>query len=364
MRTHRSWILLLPGLLLLLGIASCSRSADEEKELVRPVMTMVIPSPTEGRTRNFSGVAQPAIESNLSFRVSGELIELPAKVGMRVRTGDVVARLDPTDFELQVREADAALAQAMAGYNQLKADWTRKSTLYASRTISRSEMDQAEAAYRSAGAQVEAARKRRDLSQQQLNYTVLHAPADGSLAQVNVDVHQTVQAGQVIAALSASGDMEFQTAVPERLISQMREGDQAKVRFESIPDKAFDARAVEVGVQAVQLSTFAVTLRILEEDDRILPGMIGQAEFTFRIPEGSALLVPPQAVAGMPDGSRVVWLVDKATMTVSRRAVTLGALTSEGLEILSGLTPGDLLVIRGVHRLTEGLKVRLLETEG
>lgn len=348
----------------LLSLLGCNRDPGAEQEVVRPVMTMTIASPTEARIRTFSGVAQTAIESNLSFRVSGEISELPAKVGMAVRQGDLIARLDPTDYELQVREADASLAQSMASFNQLKADWRRKQSLYDSRTISRSEMDQAEASYRSSLAQVDAARKRRDLAQQQRNYTELLAPADGSLAQVPVNVHQTVQAGQVIASLSASGNMEFETSVPERLISRIREGDKALVRFESIPDHDFTALAVEVGVEALQLSTFTVTLRIVEEDPRILPGMIGQAEFSFRIPEGAAIIVPSQSVAAAPDGSRFVWVVDMKTMSVNRRDVRIGGLTPEGLEIMDGLKPGEELVVRGVHRLEEGRKVRLLEPEG
>jgi RND family efflux transporter MFP subunit len=350
--------------LLTLAASGCSRDPGPEKEVVRPVVTMTVRSPSEARVRTFSGVAQTAIESNLSFRVSGELLALPAKIGMSVRKGDLVAKLDPTDYELQVKEADAALAQAMASFNQLKADWQRKKSLYDSRTISKSEMDQAEASYRSAAAQVDAARKRRDLAQQQLNYTVLNAPADGSLAQVPVNVHQTVQAGQTIASLSTTGNMEFETAVPERLISSIREGDKAVVRFEAIPDRDFEALAVEVGVEAVQLSTFAVTLRIVDDDPRILPGMIGQAEFSFRIPEGAAMIVPPQAVASSPDGARFVWIVDRKSMTVTRRDVRIGGLSTEGLEVLEGLAPGDELVIRGVHRLEEGRKVRLLEAEG
>ncbi|MGE4290822.1 MAG: efflux RND transporter periplasmic adaptor subunit [Desulfovibrio sp.] len=355
-------LLVLPALLL--PASSCTRDPGSEQDVVRPVVTMTIQSPSAERVRTFSGVAQSAIESNLSFRVSGEISELPAKIGMAVRKGDLVARLDPTDYELQVKETDASLAQAMASFNQLKADWIRKKSLYDSRTISKSEMDQAEASYRSAAAQVDAARKRRDLAQQQYNYTVLNAPADGSLAQVPVNIHQTVQAGQTIASLSTSGNMEFETAVPERLISRIREGDKTKVRFESIPDHDFEALAVEVGVEALQLSTFTVTLRIVEEDSRILPGMIGQAEFSFRIPEGAAMMVPTQSVATAPDGSRFVWIVDRKTMTVTRRDVQIGSLTTEGLEVLKGLSPGDELVIRGVHRLEEGRKVRLLEAEG
>ncbi|SKA96931.1 RND family efflux transporter, MFP subunit [Paucidesulfovibrio gracilis DSM 16080] len=349
---------------LLTLVAGCSRDSGPEEEIVRPVVSMTVHSPSEARIRTFSGVAQPAIESNLSFRVAGEIVELPAKVGKRVQKGDLVARLDPTDYELQVREAEADMAQAAAAFNQLKADWVRKKALYESRTISRSEMDQAEASYRSAAARMDAARKRRALAQQQLNYTVLHAPAAGSLAQVPVNVHQTVQAGQIIASLSASGNMEFETAVPERLISRVREGDKAQVRFDSIPGQSFDALAVEVGVQALQLSTFPVTLRIVDEDSRILPGMIGQAEFSFRIPEGAAMIVPPQAVAASPDGARFVWIVDRETMTVQRRDVEVGGLTPEGLEVLDGLEPEDELVIRGVHRLKEGRKVRLLGEEG
>src|SRR5262245_22062455 len=96
-------------------IASCSRPAPPmTQEVVRPVRTMIVGVPTESVRRAFPGQAEANEEADLSFRIAGSLIELPANVGDTVKKGQILAKLDPKDFEVRLRAAEEELRASQA----------------------------------------------------------------------------------------------------------------------------------------------------------------------------------------------------------------------------------------------------------
>jgi RND family efflux transporter MFP subunit len=347
--------------LLLFGLAVGSCSPDEpanDTGLERPVVVRTVAETVRQPVRSFAGAAKGDVETLVSFRVSGEITELPARVGMALERGDLIARLDATDYRLQVREAEAGLARAEAMLAQAEAEYERARLLYETENISRADLDNARAAFRSARAQVDAARERLGLARQQLAYTTLTSPMEGSVAEVPVELHQSVQAGQPVAMITGSGAQRFEIGMPEGLIGQVRQGAPATITFDAFPDEDFAARVVEVGVLSPQLTIFPVTLQLKETDPRIFPGMIGEATLTFA-PQRSLPVVPPGAVVMDPTVGRFVWVV-REDMTTERRQVEIGELTDQGIAIRSGLKPGDRVVVRGAHRVEEGQRVSVL----
>lgn len=359
--SRRFPIFMVSALFLVLSLAGCEDREPPSPLPPRPVVAMIVEPPSMGAARTFSGAAKAAIETNLSFRVEGEIMALPAKVGMKVKRGDLIARLDPIDYQLQVREAEATMADALATHGRLEADYMRQKALYKSRTISKSELDAAEASYHSMQARVNAARKRVELARRRLKYTVLEAPVEGDVAQVPVEVHQTVAPGATVAVLAAKGEMEFEVGVPEKLIGYIEPGAEARVSFDALGGRAFNATVVKVGVESRSLSVFPVTLRLEGDHKGVLTGMIGEARFRFREEADQAAFLPPEAVAGTPSGQSVVWVVDPEIMTVSSRKIKVGGFTPQGVAVQSGIEPGEMVVTRGVHRLEEGQKVRVLK---
>ena len=351
-------LLVLPAALLLM---SCASQEEIEQELVRPVVTMITPEPGQSRERHFSGTARAEVETMLSFRVGGKIHDLHAKLGQAVKAGDLIAELDNTDYELQVKQSQAQLAQADACLEQARAEYGRTRQLYEAENVSKSSLDTAQAAFKSAVARRDAALKGLELVSQQLEYCKLHAPMDGSIASVSVEEHQAVQAGQTIATLAAGNVMEVEIGAPGALITKLRVGLAAKIEFEAIPNQVFDALVSEVGMELSHSSTYPVKLQLLSADTRIRPGMIGEVVLSFSHEKEGVIYVPPVAVVGTPDGERYVWIYAQEHGTVSRRLVKTDALTSDGLQIVEGLTTGERIVIRGVHQLQEGMKVRLLQ---
>jgi RND family efflux transporter MFP subunit len=361
----RGCMVFLMGIVFLF-LNSCGQEQQEQSPttVVRPVETMVVEASSAERQRSFSGVAKAALETNLSFRVSGEIVKLPVKIGMRVKTGDLIAQLDKTEFELEVKKAEARLTEAKAKLKNARDEYERTRILYEAGNVSKSELDQAQAAFQTASAGEEAARKALELAEKQLSYCTLKAPVNGVIGSVPVEVYQTIQAGRVVATLSSEGKMQLEVGVPEALVSQVNVGDPAQVVFEAFPGKTYDAKVNEVSFVLTETTTYPVKLGLLEEDSRIRPGMVGEATLTFKTEySGQAVIVPPKAVVGRAGQTHYVWIYDSTSSRVHRREVEAGDLVSSGLEILSGLEPGARIVVRGVHRLEENMEVRLLEQE-
>jgi RND family efflux transporter MFP subunit len=348
---------------LLVWVLGCGQGPEPEpgEQAPRSVVTMTVSSPSRGQVRLFSGTARPAVETRLSFRVAGKIQEIGVKVGVRVAAGHVAARLDSTDYELEVKRRRARVAEVEARLEQAGFEYDRVRSLYEVESVSKRELDQARAMFASARARREAALEALALARKKVEYCVLKVPLKGEVVSVPVEEHQSVQAGQPIAVLASLDVMEMQLGVPAGVISRIKSGDRARVSFDALSGQEFQAIVSEVGVETGPTTTYPLTLRLLEVHPAIRPGMVGHARFDFPPPGNAPVVVPPQAVIQGAEQSAVVWVFDPDKESVHRREVQVGSLTSEGLQITSGLKSGARVVIRGVHRLEEGMRVRSLD---
>ena len=354
-------------LLALGGLVACGDTQPTEREtVIRPVRVEKVTAGGGKRTRTFSGSASAGHESKLSFRVGGTLKEMSVKLGDRVRKGQVMARLDPRDYELQVQQARASLNQAQAQQRNAGAAYERTRGLYENNNASINDLDTARAAMESAQAQVEALTKQLQLAESQLSYTELTVPLDGLIADVLPEVNENVRAGQAIAVLNAGDRPEVTFSVPEQLIREVREGNPVSARFDAIPGRRFAATITEVGVATGDTATtFTVRATLDRANDEVRQGMATEVTLTFgETGDRSKLYVKPKAVVE-DQGGRFVYVASptgEGLGTVERRSVQTGVLAEDGLEIREGLWEGDLLVVAGLRFMKEGLVVRLAET--
>lgn len=343
-------------------LTSCG--AEEETEaILRPVRYERVYATGGSRVRAFSGTAQAGVESRLSFKVAGTIRRLAVQVGDSVRPRQLLAELDPEDYQLEVQRAEAALAQARAQARNAEVTYERTRLMYENNTAAKSDLDAARAAYESADATVSAAERGLELARLQLSYTRLTAPVAGAVAAVNVEANENVTPGQGVVLLTSGSRLEVEVAVPEVLIAQVREGDTASVTFSSLPGREFTAVVTEVGVAATETgSTYPVTVLLDETDPDIRSGMAAEVGFRFGAQgERELYLVPAMAVGEDREG-RFVFVVEPTQAgqgVIHRRPVEIGELTPDGLEILSGLSDGDRVVSAGVSKIEDGMQVRL-----
>jgi RND family efflux transporter MFP subunit len=354
--------------ILWLGLLPACESEEPVREpIIRPVRTQQVFSTGGDRVRTFAGTAQAGLESRLSFRVAGKVRLLNVKVGDQVETGALIAELDPMDYRLQVEETEASLERARADLRNSEAKYARIRALYENRNASRDDLDAARAGAESARAQVHSIEKRLQLAGAQLSYTRLEAATDGAIAEVAVEVNENVQAGQTVVLLTSGSRPEVKVGVPGILISQVREGSGVRVTFDAIPGEVFPALVTEVGVVTGMSTTYPVTVRLEEAGSDVRPGMAAEVAFRFGSPDDRERFLVPSVAVGEDRMGRHVFLVEEESEgfgVTRRRPVTVGELREEGIEILEGVSDGDLLVIAGISKIVDGMKVKLLPERG
>lgn len=345
-------------------VSACDKPVAKTKTIVRPVRTEVVQVSEAVRSRSFSGTSRAGVEAKLSFRVSGGVRALHVKVGDHVEKGQLIAELDPTDYKLQVQEAQASLANARAQARSAKSSYDRARKLYETRNASAAQLDQARAASESAAAQARSVGQRISLLRSQLGYTKLKAPSDGSIATVMVEVNENVQAGQAVVLLNAGGKPEVIAAVPEALIAQIEEGGSVAVKYDALPGKTLAATITEVGVSSGRTqTTFPVTVQLAEPDAAIRPGMSAEVTFTFgQATDEPQIHVSPVAVGEDRRGRHVFLLTESkdGVGTIRRVPVEVGEVTEAGIEITKGLEGGELLVTAGLRHIQDGFTAKLL----
>jgi len=201
-----------------------------------------------------------------------------------------------------------------------------------------------------------------------LGYTHLKAPEAGTLATVDIEVNEYVQAGELVATLLAGDQIEVSVSVPASVIRSIERGAEAKARFNSLEGKVLAGTVTEVGVASVGgATTFLVTLRLTEGQDQVRAGMSADVTFVFESAKDGPKYALPISAVGEDRKGRFVYMLQsegEGLGTVHRSPVQVGEILSDGIEILEGVKPGDLVVTAGVSRIYDGLQVRVPERAG
>jgi RND family efflux transporter MFP subunit len=337
-----------------LSLALACSSGEPSGEIVRPVISITVADVASFRESTLPGRAKAAQEADLAFEVSGKLIERPVDVGTKLRRGQVVAVLDPRDFQNALDRALAVQTQAAA---------FRDRVLEAGKTGAVSAQDMTDATARADGADAEVRIRRKALED-----ATLLAPFDGIVTATYYENFQNVLPKQAVVRLVDTSRIEMQVSVPESLIGLVPGAYDVQVEFDAYPGRKIPAEVTEIGNEASRATrTYPVTVTLdPPEDLEIKPGMAGKLTARADLPPDAAaagIEVPLSSVFTPPDDPEMqsyVWIVDPDALQVSRRPVTVQQLTPWGARV-QGLQPGERVVTVGVHHLREGQTVTLLD---
>ena len=319
--------------------------------------------------RSFPGRARAGQEVNLSFRVSGPLVEFPVNVGDALQQGDLIARIDPTDFESRVQSMRGRLQQAVSAKDLAAAEFKRASDIRKKNAdlISASEYDRRLGDRDSTMAQVQELESALKLAEDDLAHTFMIAPFDGVIAATYVENFENVMAKRSIARMLDTDSIEVVVDIPERSISYAPYLLAATVSFEALPGVALEAAVKEIGSEASAVTrTYPVTLTMPQpEGMEIKPGMAASVKLVGKLPEQMrevGMSIPATALfSGDNARQSYVFIVNESSMTLEKREVELSLLSSTGVLVKSGLQAGDWLVVAGVHSVIEGQEVRILD---
>ncbi len=276
----------------------------------------------------------------VTSRVSGRVEEIAFTDGQDVSAGDILVRLDPADAEDEVRVAEAAAREALQGFRRAQDLAERE---IGPQAVADDLRRQAEAAE----AQVASARERLD------DYNV-RAPFDGRLGLRTISLGALIQPGAEIALLDAIDPIEIRFTVPERFLGEVRQGAKVFATSPAYPERRFAGEVTAIASRVdPALRTVTVEATIPNADEALLPGMLMNVTLELGLKE-DATIAPPLAVQ-LQGASHFLFRV--AEGKAERVEVEIGQRAPDGVEIVSGLEPGERVVVEGFQDLQPGQPV-------
>ncbi len=332
----------------LLLMASCkhdTREALSPTKAAIKVEAHTVGTGNKENTLKYSGLVLPKISTQLSFQVPGSVESVRVDVGDKIKKGNVLARISGTSFQSSLDAAIALEKQAIDAHQRLKKVYDNGSLPEIKWVEVNSKLEQAKASVR--------------IARNQLENCALIAPSDGVIGQRNLEIGTTVIPGINVMELYKIDQLYIKIPVPENEINLLEIGQNAQIRINALGDSYFEGTVEKIGVSADPFSrTYEVKILLDNPELKIKPGMV--CDVDVMVPKtSSGLSIPSQAVIKDKDGSCYVFVIDPKNKTAKKQKVECGIFIDNMLEIKSGLKPGQLIAVRGQHKLQDNSTVAL-----
>jgi RND family efflux transporter MFP subunit len=345
-------------------LAACSKPAPVAEE-ARPVRVTRVQASDAQAITAFAGEIKPRYEADMSFRIGGKIQARLVDLGAQVKKGQVLARLDPEDANLNAAASRATLTAADSDLEYAKAELARYEDLLAKKFVSQGVYDGKLNAYKAALAKRDSARAQASVSGNQASYTQLVADADGVITAINADPGQVVAAGQVVVRMARLGEKDAVISVAENQLAAVKANPEAKINLWAAPDKLYNGKIREIAASAdAATRTYMVKVALEDADEALRWGM--SANVGFLGAGGAAkpvIVVPMTALTQTDDNSGAkpaVWIVGSDNK-VQLKSVGVGSYGERGVVITEGLKGGETVVTAGVHMLKAGQVVKPLQ---
>lgn len=337
----------------------------DQVEPIRPVRTAeVLIAPKALRLR-FSGTSQAVDTYDIAFRVAGNIIEFPAQVGTPLKQGELIARLDNSDYLTRLEQEKSVLSREKVNANNAKSRFVRVEKLFKKGIVSAVDFENTQAEYLMSKEKVSLATREVELAQDQLNYTELRATNDGCvITESLVNEQENVTSRNVIAVLSCGNLIEVQATVSESAVGRISVGEEVSVSFNNyLKGKQFSAKISEIGLNSAVSGAYLVTAIVDDFSKTLRSGMAAELiiKRTFAVTDKEVWV--PMIAIGEENNEKFVFVYtpeNEQTGKISRVVVKTNRHIKGMFEVTEGLRSGQQVVTAGLSQMTDGLKVKLL----
>ncbi|KMY67424.1 RND transporter [Desulfocarbo indianensis] len=307
--------------------------------------------------------------SLLSPKVAGPVNQVLVDIGDPVIAGEVVIRLDRTNYGLGVKQAQAALAaaeaavsQADAQFEQAEKEFHRAAELLEEKVIPQSRFEAAEAAFKSAREAVSHAKAQRDRARaaletalEHLKDTEIRSPISGAVVERTVEIGQAVEPGVQLLRIIDQSYLKADIDLPEGDIGRLAPDDTAMIMVDAYPKEVFPGKVVSINPMVDrQTRTFRVRIQVPNQQGKLMDGMFARVRLS--VGRHCALAVPRDALSRLPgSGTYYVFFVEGNKAV--KRTVEIGAVNDQWAEVMKGLVEDDKVVTSGTGRLRSGMDV-------
>lgn len=329
-------------------VAGSCRKQTESTQTTLTVKTDTVKNQNNEFELIYPGKTQASSDASLAFRIAGPIARIPVEVGQFVRKGSVLAELDPRDYRLQLNATEAE-------YAKVKAEAERVIELYKRGSATTNDYDKARYG-------LEQITRKYEAHKNALNDVVLRAPFDGYVQKKFFQANEMVGAGMPVISFVGKNEIEVLIHIPVEDYLRRDRFDGFTATSEMYPDRVFPLELLGVAPKANLNQLYEMRLRLKDVDDlKPTAGMSMNVNIRFK-PDMSGLVSVPLNAMFESDGKSAVWVYNPKEQTVSKRMITPVQIKKDGTVIVSGgLVPGEVIVSAGVHSLSEGMSVRVLQ---
>lgn len=390
------------GLISALALSGCtSGPVEEEKgDLYTPVEIATVELGSLESTVTLSGRLSANEQVSIIPKASGIVESVNVSLGDMVEVGDILFTIEQSDYSRNVEQAQNSIQlaqksvdQAANGLNSAKINFElnkekienaminleRTRILYEEGAVSKSQLEQAELsasqlgldalqgqvkqaeiAYQQSRSQLEQARVGYDQAQSGLDNTVVKSPIKGTVSALNVVQGQIAAASQVAATVVEMDRVYLQVNVVENIVTKLQEGQKAQVRVSALSEEFIESTIEYVSPTADPRSQlYTVRVYLDNADKAIKPGMSGEVKLVLDSVD-KAIIIKADAVLD-EDGESFVFVVQDGKAI--KRTVEVGLDTGDHVEVKSGLTAGEKLIIEGQYYVADGGEVKVVRGE-
>ncbi|MGN8142700.1 efflux RND transporter periplasmic adaptor subunit [Pseudomonas sp. 22105] len=339
-------------------LAACSKS-EPPPEPVRPVLSVKVEALSEENLGRFAGSIQARYESNTGFRVGGRIASRNVDVGTEVQKGTLLATLDPTDQQNQLRSAQGDLARVQAQLINAQANARRQQALFDRGVGAQAQLDIAMTDLKTTQASLDQARAAVNQSKDQLDYTQLRSDHKAVVTAWNAEAGQVVTAGQQVVTLAQPDIKEAVIDLPDTLVDEIPSDVVFLVAGQLDPSINTTATLREIEPQAQSATrTRRARLTLANTPDGFRLGTAISVTLSSAIKPRIEL---PATALQEVDGKQRIWVIDTQSKTVNPRDVSVISRTDSSVVLAGGVKNGERVVSAGVNSLKPGQSVKLDE---
>ena len=309
------------------------------EERVIPVGILPIDSVSGIVSNTYPGYLEEGQSVEMAFKYGGTLQQLYVKEGSVVRKGQVLAHVSSPQMESTQRSAQATLEQAQDAYDRLKKVHDNGSL--------------PEIKWREMVANLEKAQSALDLANAMLADNTIKAPFNGTVSNLNAELGENITPLKPIMRIINTDGLTVKISVPENEIAKVQVGDTAEVVIPALGDRHYMGKVTEKSLTASLLThSYPVKVLIEQSDEELAPGMISKVVLKADVNTG--IVIPANAVLINNEG-KFVWVVRNGRAT--RQTITISGYSGTGVVVSEGLHGGDLVIVEGYQKVSEGMKV-------
>lgn len=330
--------------LLIVGCTQPKSDKTQNVDRVVKVTTACVNQKKITTLLRYSGTIEPSQTIPLGFQTTGTVEKVFVSAGDEVRKGQLLATLNESDARSMYQITLSKYEQANDAYNRLKSVYENGSLPEVKWVEMETNLAQAKSSL--------------EISKNSLEKCKLYAPQNGVIGRRNIEPGMSsIMITSSPFELVDINQVFVKISIPENEISKIKKGMNARFSVSALNDQTFSGEISSINPVADEISrTYEVKIKVNNTDKKLMPGMVCDVTLD-EVGEKEVILIPYQSVSVDKENNRFVYVIDQTNQIARKNIIKIGQYQESAVEVISGLVPGQIIVVEGKEKLFENCKI-------